>query len=211
VSVIRYLIFLLLCGCATEQLKIERMLAAAQFDQRKINTPERKATVAEMPPYTFLKMTEKNKGVRYAFISPARRTVFFGDEAAMQRYVAYLTAQEQSNQMRRLQGQQRAANFQQALAYGLAANAMQQPVYYQQPYQPPPPMQIPNFQAPQIVTPSPASSTFNSFTPAQTTTFRRDALAPGGAWPTSYRGSDGTTIQRQRDGSYTVTEPPRFR
>jgi hypothetical protein len=140
VSVTRCLIFLLLCGCATEQLKVERGLTAAKFTSMR-GTPEVAARLKEYPPYAFIQLTEKNKKPRYVFSSPARRTIFVGDEAAMKRYSAYLTAQQQSEQMRRLQGQQRAANFQQALAYGLAAGAMQQPVY-QPVYQPPPTVNV---------------------------------------------------------------------
>jgi hypothetical protein len=178
-----YIILMLLTGCATEQLKVERGLVAARFTPMR-GTPEVAARLKEYPPYAFIQFTEKNKKPRYVFSSPARRTIFVGDEAAMKRYSAYLTAQQQSEQMRRLQGQQRAANFQQALASGLAAGAMnasQQPVYNQPPfYHAPPPLQ-------------PFSP------PPRTTSFMSDGA--GG-----FQGTDGSTIQRDGFGGYRVTE-----
>jgi len=177
-----YIILMLLSGCATEQLKIERGLVAARFDQRKIDTPERKASIAEFPPYTFVKMTKKNKEVNYLFVSPARKTAFFGDEAAMKRYVAYLTAQQQSNQMRAAESQRKWANVQQNLLAGAAMGSMmaaQQPTYYAPSYQPPPSVDV--------------GAAFG-----RTTRYQPDSL--GG-----FTGSDGTRIKPDGLGGYNVT------
>jgi hypothetical protein len=210
VSVTRCLIFLLLCGCATEQLKVERGLTAAKFTPMR-GTPEVAARLKEYPPYAFIQFTEKNKKPRYVFSSPARRTIFVGDEAAMKRYSAYLTAQQQSEQMRRLQGQQRAANFQQALASGLAAGAMnasQQPIYNQPPfYHEPPPFQPftpPPAQAapPLIQTTTLKPDGFGGFRVSDgvnSTRFRSDGF--GG-----YTGTDGSRIKPDGFGGYRVTE-----
>lgn len=186
-SVVQLIAVLLLSGCAKEHLKTEQALTAARFVQYR-GTPEVATRLKEYPPYTFLQIQQKKQKPKYIFSSPARRTIFVGDEAALKRYSSYLAAQQQSDNMRRFEAQQRAANFQQALAYGLAAGAMaaaQQPVYQPPIYQPPPAMQVPTFQAPQFQVP-------------QTTTFRPDGW--GG-----YRGSDGSTIKPDGWGGYRVT------
>ena len=187
-SVVQLIAAVLLSGCAKEHLKTEQALTAAQFVQYR-GTPEVATRLKEYPPYTFLQIQQKKQKPKYVFSSPARKTIFVGDEAALKRYSAYLTAQQQSDNMRRVETQQRAANFQQALASGLAAGAVtasQQPVYQAPIYQPPPQMQIPSFQAPQMQVQVP-----------QTTTFRPDGF--GG-----YRGSDGSTVKPDGFGGYRV-------
>jgi len=187
-SAVMFTAVIFLSGCATDHLKTEQALAAARFMQYR-GTSEVATRLKEYPPYTFLQIQQKKQKPKYVFSSPARKTIFVGDEAALKRYSAYLTAQQQSDNMRRVETQQRAANFQQALASGLAAGAVtasQQPVYQAPIYQPPPQMQIPSFQAPQMQVQVP-----------QTTTFRPDGF--GG-----YRGSDGSTVKPDGFGGYRV-------
>jgi hypothetical protein len=102
-------------------------------------TPEVAARLKEYPPYTFIKIQEKNKKPRYAYSSPASRTIFVGDEKALKAYPSYLAALQQMEHARRVQQQQQWATMQQALAYGLIAGAAamsQQPAYQQPVYQP---------------------------------------------------------------------------
>jgi len=174
-------IFLLLCGCATEQLKTEQALMAANFTPLR-GTPEVAARLKEYPPYTFLKISGKGKNSRYAFSSPARRTIFVGDDTALRRYGAYLTAQQQSDHMRTAESQRKWANLQQNLLAGAATGSMmaaQQPAYYAPAYQPPPSVDV--------------GAAFG-----RTTRYQPDSL--GG-----FTGSDGTRIKPDGLGGYNVT------
>ena len=133
----------LLSGCTTTHpmhLQTERALAAVGFVQHR-GTPDVAARLKEYPPYTFLKIQEKKQKVRYAYSSPARRTIFVGDEEALKHYSSYLVVLQQSENIRRIQKQQQWAQTQQALAYGLIAGAAamsQQQVYQPTVYAAPP-------------------------------------------------------------------------
>lgn len=144
-------------GCATQHLQTERMLSAAQFVPVKVDTPELKKEMAVLPPYTLMPIKNSKKQLHYYFASPARRTVFVGDPKAYARLGAIQQQEAQIQQMRAAESQRKWANFQQALAYGMAAGAMnaaQQPVYQPPIYQPPPPLNVASAfggQAPGIV------------------------------------------------------------
>jgi len=154
-------------ACAREHIKTEKALAEAGFTPLR-GTPEVAARLSEYTPYTFLASEERGKKTHY-FASPARKTIYTGDDAALsryalikeyQRYQAVVRAHERRIQIARIGtalaagGQAMGANMQQQAAmqqqYAMQQQAMlQQNMMMQQAAWPSQPIYTaPSYQAP---------------------------------------------------------------
>jgi len=138
------LLFLVPAGCATQHLQTERALAAAGFMQHR-GTPDAENILKKAQPYVVIPYKDKKLGERFFFVSPARKTVFEGDKAAMRRLELVQQQQARYAAAKAEQNRIRWAQFGQALAMGAAQagqNMQQQAAYQPQIYQPPPTVNV---------------------------------------------------------------------
>jgi hypothetical protein len=75
-------------GCAAQQAReMDSMLAAAGFQVRPANTPEKLAQLKTLQPRTLLMMTKANGGPYWVVADPTVcQCLYVGNEAAYQRY-----------------------------------------------------------------------------------------------------------------------------
>ncbi len=119
----------MLVGCATQHLQTERELVAAGFQQFR-GTAEVNQALSSYHPYAFSIDRGRDKKKRIVFASPARKTLFVGDDAAMSRFDA-LQQQKAYNAAMRAE-QQRMFNAQLGQAWAAQAAAQQQNLMQQQ-------------------------------------------------------------------------------
>lgn len=92
---------LLLCACESEESRITRktdMLAAAGFDARPANTPEREQMLRTLPPNKFVRK-EKGDQFLYVYADPVVcNCLYIGDQTAYNKYRNLVFQQRIANQ-----------------------------------------------------------------------------------------------------------------
>ena len=84
-------------GCAGQTMQTERLLAAAGFQMRLANTPEREAHLKAMTQHELVPH-EENGAMRFVYADAKYcKCIYVGTEAAYQRYQKYAMKQQQSD------------------------------------------------------------------------------------------------------------------
>ena len=84
-------------GCTGQMIRTERLLAAAGFQMRLANTPEREAHLKTMTQHEIVPH-EENGSMRFVYADAEYcKCVYVGTEAAYQRYQKYAMKQQQTD------------------------------------------------------------------------------------------------------------------
>ena len=87
----------LVLGCTGQTIRTERLLAAAGFQMRLANTPEREAHLKTMTQHQLVPH-EENGAMRFVYADADYcKCVYVGTEAAYQRYQKYAMRQERAD------------------------------------------------------------------------------------------------------------------